>query len=153
VDGDLPTSNSKAPNDRGAVGEDDVEDEGEEIRKVMVAMEAELNEHGALDLNPTLRKLASLQGGAPTAQPLAKGKGKQSSVPVHGESEIQKGGEETSDESDDDEELDIDFNLAKNLLESFKSQTGMPGPGGNLMGMMGLHMPRDEGNEARKGAM
>jgi hypothetical protein len=43
-----------------------------------------------------------------------------------------------------DEELDVDFNLAKNLLESFKSQTGLQGPAGNLMGIMGLQLPRDE---------
>ena len=52
--------------------------------------------------------------------------------------------EEESDESDGGEGNDIDINLAKNLLESFKSQAGMAGPGGNLMGMMGLNMPRDE---------
>jgi len=47
-------------------------------------------------------------------------------------------------EEDDDSELDIDFNLAKNLLESFKGQAGMAGPAGNLMGLMGLQFPRDE---------
>lgn len=37
------------------------------------------------------------------------------------------------------------MNLARNLLESLKSQAGMAGPGGNLMGMLGLGMlPRDE---------
>ena len=44
----------------------------------------------------------------------------------------------------DDEDVEIDFNLAKNLLESFKSQGGMAGPTGNLMGLMGLQLPRDE---------
>ena len=44
----------------------------------------------------------------------------------------------------DIEDVDIDFNLAKNLLESFKSQNGAAGPGGNLMGMMGMAIPRDE---------
>ncbi len=44
----------------------------------------------------------------------------------------------------DDEDVEIDFNLAKNLLESFKSQGGMPGPTGNLMGLMGVRLPRDE---------
>ena len=51
-------------------------------------------------------------------------------------------------EEESDEELDIDFNLAKNLLESFKSQGGMSGPGGNLMGMMGMQLPRDEDDKA-----
>lgn len=44
----------------------------------------------------------------------------------------------------DDEDVEIDINLAKNLLESFKSQGGMAGPTGNLMGLMGLQLPRDE---------
>ena len=48
----------------------------------------------------------------------------------------------TADESDTDD-IDIDYNLAKNLLESFKSQNGAAGPGGNLMGMMGMSFPRD----------
>lgn len=53
------------------------------------------------------------------------------------------GGIESGSE-DEDREMDIDYNLAKNLLESFKGQAGMPGPGGNLMGMMGVQLPRDE---------
>ena len=50
----------------------------------------------------------------------------------------------SSSGDDDDSEVDIDVNLAKNLLESFKGQSGHAGPGGNLMGLMGLRMPRDE---------
>ena len=49
-----------------------------------------------------------------------------------------------ADQDAEDETVDIDFNLAKNLLESFKSQGGTPGPSGNLLGLMGIHMPRDE---------
>ena len=36
------------------------------------------------------------------------------------------------------------YHLAKNILESFKSQAGHSGPGGNLLNMMGLQLPRDE---------
>jgi hypothetical protein len=104
----------------------------------------------------------------------------------------------TDKESKDeiDEEIGIDFNLAKNLLESFKSQgkiisiphphlsfvqelgarklpgsfhssqkpsspdprwsleidfksqAGMAGPGGNLLGLMGMQLPRDEDSES-----
>lgn len=46
-------------------------------------------------------------------------------------------------ESDTDD-VDIDYNLAKNLLESFKSQHGAAGPGGNLLGLIGMRLPRDE---------
>jgi hypothetical protein len=61
-----------------------------------------------------------------------------------------KGKERASSSSDNevagdsDEEVDIDYNLAKNLLESFKSQGGMAGPTGNLLGLMGVQLPRDE---------
>jgi hypothetical protein len=92
----------------------------------MERMEVELNEAGALNLDPTPSKLAALKGKA------------------NREKEVdQKEHQDWEDESDD-EDVNIDFNLAKNLLESFKSQAGMAGPGGNLLGMMGMQMPRDE---------
>lgn len=52
----------------------------------------------------------------------------------------------TSDEKDDDDEftpIDADFNLVKNLLESYSSQQGLPGPASNLLGLMGLQLPKD----------
>ena len=107
--------------------EDGSEDEATQIRKVMERMEAELNDAGALNLDPTPSKLAALKEHGQQTKPQAQ----------HEQSSGDEG-----DESD--EELDIDFNLAKNLLESFKSQGGMAGPGGNLMGMMGMQLPRDE---------
>jgi hypothetical protein len=107
-------------------GDADGVDEVDQIRKVMEKMEAELNEAGALNLDPTPSKLAVLKG------------------KVNREKEVdQKEHQHWEDESDD-EDVNINFNLAKNLLESFKSQAGMAGPGGNLLGMMGMQMPRDE---------
>lgn len=103
---------------------EDSENDAEELRKVMERMEAELNEEGALTLDPTPKKLAAL---------------KNHTQPKEGTT-ITK--EDWEDESDED--VNIDFNLAKNLLESFKSQAGMAGPGGNLLGMMGMQLPRDE---------
>ena len=47
----------------------------------------------------------------------------------------------------DTDDVDIDYNLAKNLLESFKSQHGAAGPGGNLLGLIGMRLPRDEDGE------
>ncbi|KAI9823301.1 MAG: hypothetical protein M1832_002525 [Thelocarpon impressellum] len=55
--------------------------------------------------------------------------------------------EDKDEEVDDTEEVNIDYTLAKNLLESFKSQAGVAGPTSNLMGLMGMKMPRDEGDE------
>jgi len=98
----------------------------EEMQSIMRRMEGELNETGVLNLDPTPRKIGATRAAI-------KGKAKATELV-----------EEESDESDGSEENDIDINLAKNLLESFKSQAGMAGPGGNLMGMMGLNMPRDE---------
>ncbi|KAF9097497.1 hypothetical protein BGX29_008063 [Mortierella sp. GBA35] len=53
-----------------------------------------------------------------------------------------EGGEEV-----DQEMVDLDLNLAKNLLESFKSQGGLPGPGGNLLSRLGIVLPRDDDDE------
>ncbi|KAI8576352.1 hypothetical protein K450DRAFT_257347 [Umbelopsis ramanniana AG] len=47
-------------------------------------------------------------------------------------------------EEDEDAPVDIELNLVKNMLESFKSQEGLPGPIGNIMNRMGIVMPRDE---------
>lgn len=44
----------------------------------------------------------------------------------------------------DTDDVDIDYNLAKNLLESFKGQQGAAGPGGNLLGLIGMRLPRDD---------
>lgn len=99
--------------------------EDEEIQKIMEQMESELKGLGALNLDPKSQALASI-----------KSKGERSGAgPAK---------EEEDDEESDEEGLDIDYNLAKNLLESFKSQAGMAGPAGNLLGLMGMTLPRDE---------
>jgi hypothetical protein len=50
---------------------------------------------------------------------------------------------------DEDAPVDIQLNLVKNMLDSFKSQEGLPGPIGTIMNRMGVVMPRDE-NDAEK---
>ncbi|KAJ0242038.1 Protein ecdysoneless [Hirschfeldia incana] len=53
-------------------------------------------------------------------------------------------------EDDDDDEftpIDADFNLVKNLLESYSSQQGLPGPASNLLGLMGLQLPKDSNDK------
>ncbi|KAH8661398.1 SGT1 protein-domain-containing protein [Tricladium varicosporioides] len=101
--------------------EDGDEEEARQIQDVMKRMEAELNEAGALSLDP----------------PSEKSKGKEKII-------TQSENKDDWEDESDNGEINIDFNLAKNLLESFKSQAGMPGPSGNIMGMMGMHLPRDE---------
>lgn len=120
----LSNAHGKGASKTAEVGEEDLEDleEEEAIRQLAAQMEAELREHGALKLD-------------------AKPEGSSSAIKCKGE-----GVERAADESGD-EEVNIDYNLAKNLLESFKSQAGLAGPVGNLMGMMGMKLPRDEDEE------
>ena len=108
-----------------ALDDEDV-NEGEEIRNVMQRMEAELNEAGALDLDPTPRKIV-------TARTAIKDK------------DTGEGLASSTVESEErtDQEVNIDFDLVRNLLDSYKSQAGMAGPGSNLLGMMGIHLPTD----------
>ena len=111
--------------DRNSAPEEELE-----IRTAMEDMERELRDAGALRLNPEA-----------------------SSANVHSQEKVVQHDPQrlkhdstarVKDLGDFDEEIDIDLNLAQNLLESFKGQAGMAGPSGNLLGMMGLHMPRDD---------
>ncbi|GKT55534.1 regulatory factor Sgt1 [Colletotrichum tofieldiae] len=119
-----------------------IEPDDEEIRKLAAQLEAELNEHGALKLDQPRNKVSALEG-------KGKGKGKGKKKASAGERNMTATADhvatDNEDEGDgDDREVDIDYNLAKNLLESFKGQAGMPGPTGNILGMMGFQLPRDE---------
>ncbi|KAK0611147.1 SGT1 protein-domain-containing protein [Immersiella caudata] len=99
--------------------EDDRKSEDEEIQKLMMQMESELKGLGALSLEqPPAKRPAVKAGGSKT---------------------------EMGEEDENDKEVDIDYNLAQNLLKSFKSQAGMAGPAGNLLSLMGMPLPRDEG--------
>ena len=110
-------------------------DEGynEGIHQAMQGIERELREAGTLTLN-TKAQTGDLD---PQRKAIERESGR-------GQSKTVMEAEDISGEK----EMDIDFNLAKNLLESFKSQGGTPGPGGNLLGLMGMRLPRD-GNEER----
>ena len=148
TEGKSKTARFEEVSDSDESDESDVEeDEAEKFKKVMAAMDAELREAGALELDPKPKAPKPLKPAAVTeeaVQPESKGKDKDNADLMA----------KQSWESESEEEMDIDFNLAKNLLESFKSQAGMAGPGGNLMGLMGMKLPRDEGEEeqARKEA-
>nr|CDP29553.1 Putative small glutamine rich protein with tetratricopeptide repeats 1 [Podospora anserina S mat+] len=104
--------------------EDDEGDEAEEIQKMMQQFESELKGLGALSLDPK----------ATVTEKRIKDVGSSSKAQEISENE--------------EEEVDIDYNLAKNLLESFKSQAGMAGPAGNLLGLMGVTLPRDEEDDS-----
>ncbi|OTA03538.1 SGT1 protein [Trichoderma parareesei] len=113
-------------------GLDSDAEEDRDIQEIASRMEAELKEYGTLQLDPPTKERA-----IKSKESLEKGK-----QPTQKENVQQ-----AHSTDDEDEEIDIDFNLAKNLLESFKSQGGMAGPAGNLMGLMGFQLPRDEDDE------
>lgn len=118
---------SKRPTGRDEREEEDDEAECDEIRKVMQQMEAELREAGALDREARPAKALKARRKAPA-----------SNDESHSE-------EETVEELEDASDVDVELSLAKNLLESFKAQAGTAGPASNMMGMLGIKMPRDEG--------
>lgn len=106
----------------------DEEDE-QGIHQAMQDVENELREAGALNLMP------KQEAEYPESQRTAIERGSSS-----GQSKPLVKAEDASE----DEDAKIDFNLAKNLLKSFKSQGGASGPGGNMMNLMGIRLPRDE---------
>ncbi|KAL0939441.1 ecdysoneless-like protein [Colletotrichum truncatum] len=118
---------------------DDVEDEPclSEVQNLAAQLESELKEHGALRLDAPGSKTAPGTGNTRTAEGSSPG-----NPTNHDDDDYDE-----NDEGDwEDKDVDIDYNLAKNLLESFKGQAGLPGPAGNILGMMGLQLPRDEDN-------
>ncbi|KAF2972035.1 hypothetical protein GQX73_g1561 [Xylaria multiplex] len=124
-----PQSNIRRNRASRAREDEEGDEEEEEIRQLAAQMEAELKELGALQLDVKPGKAKALDSQERFA---SEGKGK---------------GIDDAGEDSDDDEVDIDYNLAKNLLESFKSQSGLAGPAGNLLGMMGMKLPRDEDDE------
>ncbi|RMZ83326.1 hypothetical protein DV737_g1719, partial [Chaetothyriales sp. CBS 132003] len=103
------------------------DEDNDDMEAIMKQMEKELKEKGALNLDPIVDKTSALRKS------------------VKGKEEDEDN--DDSDLSDDDSSYnDIDANLVQNLLESFKAQAGAAGPTGNLMGLMGINMPRDGGN-------
>ena len=109
-----------------------IDSEDEEILESMDQIEQELRASGALDLE---HKDNSGISALPHKDAIDLG----SSSLV--ESNAQAAREDSADHEIPD---DVNTNLVKNMLESFKSQGGSAGPGGNLMGLMGMHLPRDE---------
>ncbi|GKT48413.1 protein ecdysoneless [Colletotrichum spaethianum] len=131
-----------APNKSAQTGLDENTDEkesdDEELRKLASQLEAELKQHGALKLDQPRNNASVLKDKGKGRQKASVDERNMAATTDHVNTEYE-------DENDgDDGEVDIDYNLAKNLLESFKGQAGMPGPTGNILGMMGLQLPRDE---------
>ena len=121
--------NIELQGDEDAVSVSSDEGNEKEVRQAMQKIENELREAGALSLSPNL-------GGENTES-------HRKAVERSPSSRQSKPPTEAEDASEN-EMVNIDFNLAKNLLESFKSQGGASGPGGNMMSLMGMRLPRDE---------
>jgi hypothetical protein len=120
------------------------DDEDGEILQLASEMEAELTEHGALKLDvpeSSRKKIAGKEKAVASSN----------SVKERGLSGVREEQDLDDDDGDSDELVDVDYNLAKNILESFKSQGGMAGPTGNLLGLMGLQLPRDELDDEEEG--
>lgn len=45
------------------------------------------------------------------------------------------------EENGEDAPVDVDFNLVKNILESFSTQQGLAGPASNILNSMGVWLP------------
>lgn len=108
----------------------------------MEAMEAELG-----------RSNPSKAPAAPTTKDKGKAKATEPDLDVEGDIEAAMDAELQglmNGEDGDDEDIGstghMDYNLIKNFLESFKSQNGLAGPVGNLVGRLqpGWTLPRDE---------
>lgn len=111
-----------------------VDEDEEDILKLAAQFEAELKGYGALRLNPPKSSKAT---GSPATEDLTVGGEPNDRVL------------DTNSESDDEGDVDVDLNLAKNLLESFRGQEGMSGPAGNILSMLGLALPRDDDNDIK----
>ncbi len=119
----------------GSIKPDSVEEgsnEDDEIQNLTQQIEAELNAAGVLDLDPKIREIADTQA------PLITNSTRQGLDDATANSR-----------AGNKEDVDIDFNLVKNLLESYKSQAGMAGPGGNMLSTMGIHLPTDADDNLR----
>ncbi|KID78447.1 Protein ecdysoneless [Metarhizium brunneum] len=110
---------------------EETENNPDDLQQLSSEMEAELRRHGALDLKSETPRHVK----APAAEQ------------CHDE---QQPSSAISTVEESMEELNIDYNLAQNILESFKGQAGMAGPTGNLLGMMGFTLPRDEDDRRRE---
>ncbi|KAJ9196571.1 transcriptional regulator family: SGT1 [Paecilomyces variotii] len=121
--GSEPKGASRPTNQRNRVEEldDESQDDTEQIQELSRQMEAELRGTGVLDLS-------------------RRSKGQHQSLKGKGPSTSNEG-DKSEDELNTDE--DINVNLAKNLLESLQSQAGAAGPGSNMLGMLGMQMPKD----------
>ncbi|KAF8759134.1 SGT1 protein [Rhizoctonia solani] len=144
----VPRSSTTGPNLRANPKLDSFE-------AVMEAMEAELNSSRTKPNTSTKSSaLKDPQNKGKRKAEDKKNSGKQMRIAddEHGMEDIETAMErelrevlDGGDNSDEDGEVSMDYNLIKNFLESFKGQAGASGPVGNLAGRLqqGWALPRD----------
>lgn len=152
-------------------------DEEADVKEIMRLMEEELNGHGALDLDGGKGKakadkaerdrireaiakdhISGTEGPKKNSKKSKNSKGKNVGFApgLSGKGKARVAEVESDDQDDDYSSGDedplggMDADLLKNLLEAFKGQAGTSGPAGNLMNMLGVKMPRDEGEGSSK---
>lgn len=120
--GTAPLAGTATSNDKKIYAKDS------DVQEISAQIEAELRSHGALHIEQPQKAIKVNR------------KGKQR-MTAAAETDNDGG------TSDDNSEVNVDINLARNILEGFKSQGGTSGPVGNLLGLMGFQIPRDEEND------
>lgn len=127
--------------DGGEVASEDLHpvgasDNEEDVETIARRMESELRAHGALSLEApdplsrsTLRKTLPRNDSAKSSA-----------------GQLVTGGETPREEgvAKQEGDIDIQYNLAKNLLASFREQHGLSGPAGNILSMLDIKLPRDD---------
>ncbi|XP_005111816.1 protein ecdysoneless homolog [Aplysia californica] len=64
-------------------------------------------------------------------------------APPGGRASAKTSSRDINDEDDDFRPVNVDLNVVKNTLESFKAQQGLPGPASNILSGLGVRLPRD----------
>jgi hypothetical protein len=112
---------------------------------VMQAMDEELVRLKSQDLSTSPRNTSKGDKGKGKARTQVVEEG--TDIETAMDTELKAALEQDDDDDDDlDTEGNIDYNLIKNFLESFKSQAGLSGPVSNLTGRLqpGWGLPRDD---------
>ncbi|CAE6433483.1 unnamed protein product [Rhizoctonia solani] len=156
---DAPKQNAPSPSATGPKAR--ANPNLDSFEAVMEAMEAELHSSRVKpnsSTKPSALKAAQDKGKGKAVPLTEDRKGSRKQVRIaedeHGMEDIETAMErelrevlDGSENSDEDGEVPMDYNLIKNFLESFKGQAGASGPVGNLAGRLqqGWTLPRDNG--------
>lgn len=123
---DAPKGEKAKPESKSG-SEDEDDEELREIQMLSDQMEAELKRAGVLDPNRALREETERKNRS-----------------VKGKETIRDMADADESDAEEFQDSNVDINLARNLLESLRSQGGGAGPGSNLLGLMGMQVPKQD---------